>query len=240
MYTFDSRIRYSETDNFARLTIASLINYFQDCSTFQSEDLGVGVEYMAEHHLAWVLASWQICIERYPALCEKVTVGTKPYELKGFLGLRNFLMYDGDGKPLAKANSIWSLIDADTGKPAMIPEEVKARYPMEPREEMEYAPRKISIPAGGDRGEPITIERHHLDTNQHVNNQQFIEIALGALPENFEVSQLRAEYKKQVFLQDIITPVVVKTDKGYIVSLEDTNGVSVMAAEFMKGTEKQW
>ena len=43
MYTFDSRIRYSETDSEGKLTMASIINYFQDCSTFQSEDLGLGV-----------------------------------------------------------------------------------------------------------------------------------------------------------------------------------------------------
>ena len=42
MYTFDSRVRYSETDSGGKLTMASLINYFQDCSTFQAEELGVG------------------------------------------------------------------------------------------------------------------------------------------------------------------------------------------------------
>ena len=45
MYTFESRIRYSETGSEGRLTMASLINYFQDCSTFHSEDLGLGVAY---------------------------------------------------------------------------------------------------------------------------------------------------------------------------------------------------
>ena len=45
MYTFESRIRYSETDSEGKLTMASLINYFQDCSTFQSEDHGLGLDY---------------------------------------------------------------------------------------------------------------------------------------------------------------------------------------------------
>ena len=35
MYSFDSRIRYSETDADGRLTPEKLIDYFQDCSTFQ-------------------------------------------------------------------------------------------------------------------------------------------------------------------------------------------------------------
>ena len=74
MYTFESRIRYSETDSEGKLTIASLINYFQDCSTFQAEELGLGLDYLKERHMVWVLSSWQIVAERYPKLCEKVTI----------------------------------------------------------------------------------------------------------------------------------------------------------------------
>ena len=92
MYTFDSRIRYSEVDSEGRLTMSSLINYFQDCSTFHSEDLGLGVEYLKGQHLVWVLCYWQITVNRYPGLGERVTIGTFPYDMKGFLGYRNFAM----------------------------------------------------------------------------------------------------------------------------------------------------
>ena len=47
MYTFDSKIRYSEIDRSGRLSIPAVVDYFQDCSAFQSEELGVGVEYLA-------------------------------------------------------------------------------------------------------------------------------------------------------------------------------------------------
>lgn len=43
MYTFDSRVRYSETDENGNLSLESLIDYMQDCTNFQSEDLGVGL-----------------------------------------------------------------------------------------------------------------------------------------------------------------------------------------------------
>ena len=36
MYEFDSRVRYSEVDHHGTMTVPALINYFQDCSTFQS------------------------------------------------------------------------------------------------------------------------------------------------------------------------------------------------------------
>ena len=76
MYTFDSRIRYSEIDRSGRLSIPAVVDYFQDCSAFQSEELGVGVEYLANKKRAWILNSWQIVLERRPEECEKITVGT--------------------------------------------------------------------------------------------------------------------------------------------------------------------
>ena len=54
MYAFDSRIRYSETDSEGRLTLNALLNYFQDCSTFHSEDVGLGIGYMV--YVLFILA----------------------------------------------------------------------------------------------------------------------------------------------------------------------------------------
>ena len=39
MYTFHSRVRYSEIDADGHITLDNIINYMQDCSTFHSEDL---------------------------------------------------------------------------------------------------------------------------------------------------------------------------------------------------------
>ena len=55
MYSFDSRIRYSECDENCKLRLDALMNYFQDASTFQSENLGVGFSYLVPRNLVWVL-----------------------------------------------------------------------------------------------------------------------------------------------------------------------------------------
>lgn len=233
MYTFDSRIRYSEVDSEGRLTMAALINYFQDCSTFHSEDLGVGVEYLREEHLVWVLSAWQIVVERYPELGEKVIIGTQPYDMKGFLGYRNFVMLDEKGEFLAKANSLWSLLNTDTGKPVPVPEVMIEKYVLAPRLDMEYAPRKIAVPGEGAVRESIVVKKHHLDTNHHVNNQQFLDMAMDYLPEDFCIRQVRAEYKKQAFLDDILVPRVVSMGEKIIVSLSDEAGAAYMTAEFI-------
>lgn len=239
MYTFDSRIRYSETDCEGKLSMASLLNYFQDVTTFHSEDLGVGVRYMKQIGQVWVLSSWQIVVERYPSFGERVTVGTLPYDFKGFLGYRNFAMFDEAGERSAVANTLWTLLDLQTGKPTLPSEKMKETYGVGERLDMDYAPRKIAIPQGGKNEEPIVVKKHHLDTNHHVNNGQFVDMAMAFLPEDFGIGQLRVEYKKQAFLDDVLYPYVAEEEAKCVVNLTDADGKTYVSVEFLRKEKEQ-
>ena len=222
MYQFGSRVRYSETDEQGRLSLTGIINYLQDCSTFQSEDLGLGIDYLKERHRAWWLSSWQIVIDRYPALGEEIVISTWPYDFKGMYGYRNFTIQDRAGGYLVRANSIWFFFDTEAGRPVRVREEdVRGYGTGEERLSMDYAPRRIVVPAEYHTAEPVVAARHHLDTNHHVNNAQYVEIAREALPEHFKIGEIRVEYKKAAVLGDVMTPHVSRTEEGYVVSLCD-------------------
>lgn len=233
MYSFDSRIRYSETDSEGKLTLPALLNYFQDSSTFHSEDLGVGLAYNQELHLAWVLSAWQIVVDRFPYMGERVTIGTFPYEFKAFIGMRNFFLLGEDGSYIARANSVWTLLDVEAGKPTLPTKKMLDSYVLSEKLPMDYASRKIAIPDGGDIVDPIIVKKHHLDTNHHVNNVQYISIAMDYLPEKFVVTQMRAEYKKQAYLDDVFYPYIVRTEDGYVISLLDESEKPYVSVEFL-------
>ena len=220
MYSFDSRIRYSEVDEEKYLTINGIINYFQDCSTFQSEDIGLGLSYLEPQNRVWVLNFWQIIIDRYPKLCEKVTIATWPYEFNGFIGYRNFVMYDEQKNMIAKANSIWAYLDTKTGRFAKAEEEMVARYGKEERLDMDYADRKIKLPAQMEAKEPVIIRKNQIDTNHHVNNEEYVEMASEYVP-NKRPKEIRVEYKKSALLNDAIYPYYAKEGQTTTVLLAD-------------------
>lgn len=234
MYSFGSRIRYSECDAQCKLRLESLLNYFQDASTFQSEELGVGFAYLMPRNLVWVLAAWQIEVTRYPALGEEVEVGTFPYDFKGFMGSRNFFMRTKNGEMLARANSMWTLLNFDTMKPALPSAEMLEKYPVELRLDMEYAGRKIVVPESGCMEEMITIRKQHLDSNNHVNNSQYVSMAVNYLPGDFPIKGLRVEYKKQAHLGDELYPYVAKEESVITVSLRDAQNNIYVNVEFRK------
>lgn len=91
IYSFDGRVRYSETGENGLLTLPGILNYFQDCSTFQSEEVGLGLKVLKEWNRFWVLSAWQVIVERYPAMGEQIRTSTWAYGFRGFMGFRNLL-----------------------------------------------------------------------------------------------------------------------------------------------------
>lgn len=219
MYSMDGRVRFSEVDSEKNMTLAALLNYFQDCSCFHSEDIGMGLDDMAGNGYAWILASWQIVIEKFPKFPDRIVITTSPYDFKGTFGYRNFTMEDGTGQKYAYANSIWILMDLKNGRPMKIPEEVWSKYPLSEKLEMDYAPRKIAAGSLGDEKQAITVHKTQLDVNGHVNNGQYVVMAREYVPDGMKVRQMRADYRKAAVFGDRIFPYVTKGQEKVTVQL---------------------
>ncbi|MBE5890194.1 MAG: hypothetical protein E7282_04400 [Lachnospiraceae bacterium] len=211
MYSFEGRIRYSEVDATGKLTWVKLLDYFQDSCVFQQESKGCGIHFMSKLQMAWVLNSWQICLNRMPELYEEVRVITLPYELKGFFGFRNFVLETKDGERLAYANSIWTLVDMKKNLPTKIIPELDI-YELDEKLDMDYCERKLAIPKEMKTLEEIPVTRHLIDTNGHVNNGRYVELAMALIPADYEVNEVRAEYKMQARVGDIFVPKIAEED----------------------------
>ena len=224
MYSFDSRIRYSEIDKTGKLSLTSLINYFQDCSNFQSVDLGLGYEVLKERGKGWILSSWHIEIYNIPKLCERVTIGTFASGFKGFYGNRNFVMFDEKGDYLACADSLWVLVDTKTGRPIKpAPEDIEL-YELGKPLDLKTEGRKINPIEGSTVFPSFMIQKHHLDTHEHVNNSQYIQMAMEVIPEEIELKKLRVEYKKSALYGDIVIPKMGSDGSRTVVELCDKEG----------------
>lgn len=233
MYSIRQRVRYSEVNQEKCLTLAGIINYFQDCSTFQSEGIGLGMETLEAKKRGWILSSWQVVVERYPKFCEEIEVSTWPTGFNGLYGTRNFIMTDKEGKRVAYANSIWVFMNMETGRPAKPETQDIEGYVTEPELDMDYAPRKIKLPQEWEEGKAFSVMKSQIDTNHHVNNSQYIQMALEVLPEEMPVRQVRVEYKKSAVYGDIIFSKLSIEETKTIVELCDAEGKLYAAVEFI-------
>ena len=234
MYSFDSKVRFSETDSDKKLRFTSIINYFQDCSSFQSEQLGAGFSLLAKRHRAWIISAWQLEVTRFPLFNEHITIGTWPTEFKGMFGNRNYVLLDETGETLAAAHAIWVYLDTTTLRPTRILPEDSAPYMdyLQLPYPMQIEGRKILIPDTLTEKEPIPVTAAHLDTNRHVNNGQYISMAEACLPNGFIPHKMRVDYRKAAVFGDIIYPRISTNADRCTVVLGDSNGTPYAVIEF--------
>lgn len=238
MYSFKSRIRYSETDSEGYLSIGSMINYFQDCSTFQSEDLNVGIQYLKKRNLGWMIIAWKVRIQKRPMLGEEITIGTWPHAFKNIKGGRGYVMLDNDGKVLVEADSQWVLYDMEKKSIIRIPEEISSAYTLKPSPDLGGFEKIRYNEEGLKLSDTVKVSSSFLDTNGHVNNGKYVSMAENCLKGN-EYDGFCVEYRNQAFLNDEISIYGEKAGERKLFVMKNQDNQVLANVEFYKNREEE-
>lgn len=235
MFTvIDSRVRYSETDTKGRLSLKSVFDYLQDCCTFQSEDAGQGIRVLKQESRAWLLAGWHLKFKRLPVMGEQIKAFTWPYRFKEYFAYRCHSIESPDGDLLVTGNSTWIFVNTETGRPIKVPQLQLDTYTLEDRLDVPFGKRRVICRGEYTEGRSFTIQKHQLDTNGHTNNSQYVMMAADCLPDDFDFSEVRVEYKHEALLGDVVIPRIYKGEDKTAVELVPENGKAFAAAEFIR------
>lgn len=246
MYSFTSHVRFSEVDESGRLSIPAIVDLLQNCSTFHSESLGVGPAHARACGKAWMISAWEIEVGERPPFNAEVRVSTWATSFRGVKATRDFTVCDaGDAtgeQPLVRATSTWFMFDASAGRPIRLPEDEVAPYLPDIEHDSPLAmpkiPRKLAVEGAALDAAPVTVTGAHLDTNHHVNNAQYVSLALGALSELEGTDEwtrsgrdnggplrwLDVHYSAAAKLGDTIYPHVHAIEGGRVVTLDNEAG----------------
>ena len=229
MYSLKYKVTTSTCDSEGRLKLYSALQMMQDCSEMWI-DSETGVKcYFAEQHMAQLLATRQVEIVRVPEYKEELTVTTSVYGMKPMFGFRNTFIYDAEGKPCYKTWSMGAFVDKSAGKLKRVDDATMASMSLEPQLEMNYKDRRIILPKeDGEVLEPVKVLRADIDYNRHVNNANYVRMAMELLPEGFDVKGLRVEYRVAAKLGDTLIPTLYHTGAALIVSLSIGDDVSAI------------
>ncbi|SDB42885.1 Acyl-ACP thioesterase [Pseudobutyrivibrio sp. YE44] len=219
MYQYNSRVSYSEVDANLNLTYFDLVNYMQDCSCFHSDDVGVGVFYLAPKDLGWFVTSYEIHIVRMPEYMEEIVITTYPYQVKGMMARRIYKMETVAGELLMYADSLWVLMDLKELRPARLTDEIIAAYPEDPdRPKFEFSRKKLRYENNGKLVGKFVVNENHIDTNSHMNNSWYIDVTRRYLPSE-DFNSIHVNYKKAAMLFDELEVYLVELEQGYQVVL---------------------
>ncbi len=220
MYSLNYKVTTSTCDSEGRLKLYSALQMMQDCSEMWIDSEPVVKQYFAEQNMAQLLAFRQVEIIRVPVYKEELTVTTSVYGMKPMFGFRNTFICDAQGKPCYKTWSMGAFVDLANGKLKRVDDATIASMTLEPELEMNYRDRRIILPKqGGETLEPIKVLRADIDYNKHMNNANYVRMAMELLPDDFEVKGLRVEYRVAAKLGDSLIPTIYRTDGAIVVAL---------------------
>jgi len=220
MYSLKYQVTTSTCDSEGRLKLYSALQMMQDCSEMWIDSEPVVKQYFAEQNMAQLLATRQVEIVRVPEFKEELTVTSTVYGMKPMFGFRNTFIYDAEGRPCYKTWSMGAFVDKSAGKLKRVDDTTIASMALEPQLEMGYKDRRIILPKeGGKPLDPIKVLRADIDYNKHMNNANYVRMAMELLPEGFDAKGLRVEYRVAAKLGDDLIPTIYQIEDGFIVSL---------------------
>lgn len=234
MFEIKKRIGASMVGPGYRVKDSAIIDMLQECCVLQLDNCEVTQKYYEQCNATTFLSYWQIDYIAEPVYGSEVTVGTSVFEMKRSYGTRNCLISDEAGNVLIKVASGGANVDKDTGKPAPMPKDILAEYPLFDKLDMEYASRKIHWPEDAleERFEPWPVRKYQIDFNNHVNNARYMDVAEDYIPDDFEKGRLIIAYVKPAKLGDVFYPVRYMKDNKIWILLEDAEGESYIKMEY--------
>jgi medium-chain acyl-[acyl-carrier-protein] hydrolase len=237
--TKEYEIHYYEIDYRKKLLVTSLIDFLGDMASYQSELLGVGMEYLKENNLAWVLYKWDIVVDRYPVYGEKINITTIPYSFKKFYGSRKFEVKDEEGKIIATANSLWILVNIEKKRPVRVSQDIMAVYGIDGEDDPVADIKDIEKLSKHDYEKIFNVRYSDIDTNKHVNNAKYVSWAIEVIPMeiilNYSLKRIVVTYEKETKYGDVIKSIteIQKADDSVLClhKIEDGEGKEVTVLE---------
>ncbi len=221
MYTLNYKVTTSCCDSEGKLKLYSALQMMQDCSEMWIDSEPAARKFFSDNNMTQLLATRQVEVVRVPRFKEDLTVTTSIYEVMPMYGFRNTFIRDAQGQPCYRTWSMGAFVDLATGKLARLSDEAIASLTLEPKQEMNYRGRRIILPKqDGTVLEPVQVMRADIDYNRHMNNANYVRVAMELLPEGFEVRDMRVEYRIAAKLGDRLSPTLYPIDGGHIVSLD--------------------
>jgi acyl-ACP thioesterase len=227
-----------EADFLGILSLYALFNRFQELAGIHAEHLQVGYNSLQQSNLAWVISRIKVRIDSLPHWGRTVHLATWPKGIDRLFALRDFCMTDEQGKTLVAATTAWLMIDTEKGKPRRLDNfPINLEFPGAPHALLEPLD-KISVPPGLNQVMEKTVLLSDIDTNQHVNNAQYVKwIADCFSPEQFRsgrITSIQVNYLEEMLLGDRMTlfktSAALSPQEFYLEGMKSTKGTKVFQA----------
>lgn len=183
---FEFYIYPREVDATKRISLANLGSYILDAAGLAAAKRDFGMNTLHARGMAWVVSRMTMEITEMPTEYETIYITTWIEKVNPIASMRNFLVHNTDGRLLAKATTLWSVIDFGTRKlvnlleatnlSGLIAEHAGSQEPM-PQPARVDINNSLEAELFGHR-----VVYSDIDMNRHTSSMRYLQWALNTLP----------------------------------------------------------
>jgi medium-chain acyl-[acyl-carrier-protein] hydrolase len=198
-YTKNYHIDLNVVDFKKELKLSALFGYFQDIANVAAENLGVGINQLVENYgVAFVLMRIRIDMIRTPKLDEEISIETWPLKPGKLEFERDFIVYDQSGEVIARAVSIWVVMDLKKRR-LKRSEAINLEYPeLITDKAIDVELGKLKASESLETAYHKTIGYSDIDFNGHLNNSRYVDFIMDCFPleehQNYHTSSIEVNY----------------------------------------------
>ncbi|MBQ9409262.1 MAG: hypothetical protein IJU28_07755 [Clostridia bacterium] len=182
----------------------SLLENMSDTATVHGKLVGETIEKLAAQNLAWVITNWKLEVVKRVKYASTVTVRTWSAGYNPAFADREYQAFDENGELIAKATSVWMILNTQRNFPQRLNAALMEPYGTEP-EQVNFPGFKF-VNQNLDQLETVntvyyTVARSMIDYNRHVHNSAYLDIALEALPEGvdeMDFNNVEISFKREI------------------------------------------
>lgn len=195
-------VQNNEVDKYNNIYPEIILSYLQDTAMEQSENIGVGLEFLIKENLNWILIRYHVQILKYPQYNEKIRVLTHAVGFNKMFAYRDFKVQNEEGEVLVTAGTQWLLVDATSHTMLKIDDQFYKAYGVSREDKVPNKYEKLLSPKKNMITKKLRAGKADIDFNGHVNNTRYIAWILDNVPEeilcDYELKEFDIIYKKEV------------------------------------------
>ena len=197
-YKMQRQIGPSICDASGKLGYAEAFGLFMDTASFHADQIGVGLNSMAQKNLFWLTVKTQVNFIRRPKMLQNVTLETWPEQPDKMRGNRSYVMRIGEDEVIT-GKTEWAVINTESHK--LVP--LDGIYPAELCfENGTAAPEPFArIADHFEEAEPYAEYRvcsADIDVGGHMNNTAYVRRLMGTFS-NEELKAMRLSRMDVIF-----------------------------------------
>lgn len=220
------------------LTNTALLSYLEDMGGIHSNKVNNGMN----NKTTWVLLAWKVKMNKRPKYGETIKIKTWSRGMEKIYAYRDFEIYDINNNLIGIASSKWTYLDIETGKILKLTPELAATYETEEvsafKNPEEADLKKIKEPEKYISSTEFKITRNMIDTNHHLHNIYYFDIAKEAIPEehflNGEYNEFEIMYKKETKYGENVKAFYSEENEKHIVTIKDESEENLHAIIILK------